>query len=82
MTHRLQEIRFDRTLDVRGLSLPRPLLVTQQAIEALQSGEILKIVAGDQESANDFHTFARHAQLTLLGCSERKGQFQFFLRKS
>ncbi len=81
MARLTQKISFDRAIDVRGLSLPRPLLSTQQALEALNSGEILKVVTGDQESANDFHTYARHAHLTLLASFERNGQFQFFLRK-
>ena len=77
----MQEISFDRTVDVRGLSLPRPLLTTQKAVDDLKSGEILKIVTTDEESVSDFQTFARHAHLTLLACNERDGQFQFFIRK-
>ena len=81
MAQFMPEISFNRTLDVRGFSLPRTLLSTLQAIDALQSGEILKIFTGDQDCASDFLTFARHTQLALLVCTERNGQFQFFLRK-
>ena len=77
----MQEINFDVSLDVGGLSLPRPLVSTQKAVDSLKSGEILKIVTSDQERANNFQTFARHASLTMLASNERNGQFQFFIRK-
>lgn len=77
----IQQIEFDRELDVSRLSYPRPLHSIKKSTEALHAGQILKVIADDQSSANDFQTFARHAGLVLLGWKERNGQFQFYIRK-
>lgn len=77
----MEEIRFDRELDVRGLSCPLPILNTRKTVETLQPGEILKIVTSDQGSASDFQAFVRHAGLALLAWHERNGECQFFIQK-
>lgn len=42
------------TLDARGLKCPMPIVKAKKEIDALQPGEILKVVATDPGSVLDF----------------------------
>jgi len=49
---------FDRTLDVRGLLCPMPLIRARQEVSDLAVGEILKVVSTDRASTRDFQGWA------------------------
>lgn len=56
----------DVEIDARGLNCPLPILKARQALIRMSSGEILKILATDPASAEDFPTFARVTKHDLL----------------
>jgi tRNA 2-thiouridine synthesizing protein A len=47
-----------RTLDARGLSCPLPLIKARQALEELQPGQSLVVLATDPEAPIDLAAFA------------------------
>src|SRR5690349_10852291 len=49
----------DQTLDCSGLACPMPILKTKKAIDALQSGQLLKVIATDPGSISDMEAFTR-----------------------
>lgn len=67
-------------LDCRGLNCPLPVLRTKKAIVALESGDILKMVATDPGSVADMEAFSRQTGHELLEQSEGDGEFVFFFR--
>src|SRR5690606_41833860 len=48
----------DQELDARGLSCPLPILKTKKALNAMQSGQTLRVLATDPGCNLDFHAFA------------------------
>jgi len=46
------------TLDVKGLSCPMPVVKTRGAVDDLESGEILRVVATDSGSMSDLKGWA------------------------
>ena len=72
---------FDQELDARGLNCPLPILRARKAINGLQSGEILKVVATDPGSAKDFEAFASQTGNELLSSTQNDGEFHFLLKK-
>ncbi len=42
-----------KTLDVKGLSCPMPIVKTKQAIDTLEEGDILEVLATDSGSMSD-----------------------------
>jgi len=71
----------DRELDARGLNCPLPILRTKKALNEMQTGMVLKILATDPASVKDFQAFSRQTGNALLGHSETDGVFQFFLQR-
>jgi tRNA 2-thiouridine synthesizing protein A len=73
---------FDQELDARGLNCPLPILRAKKALNSLQGGQVLKIVATDPGSVKDFEAFANQTGNELLESSEQNGEFHFLMKKS
>ena len=72
---------FDKELDARGLNCPLPILRTKKALNEMQSGQVLKILATDPGSVKDFQTFARQTGNELLSHAEAQKEFTFFMKR-
>jgi tRNA 2-thiouridine synthesizing protein A len=55
-----------KTLDVRGLKCPVPIVKAKQALDALKAGDLLEVVATDPGSVPDFQGWAKTSKLALL----------------
>ena len=69
-------------LDARGLNCPLPILKAKKAINAINSGEVLKIIATDPGSVKDFEAFAKQTGHDLLETTEAGGEYTFMIKKS
>jgi tRNA 2-thiouridine synthesizing protein A len=72
----------DVDVDARGLNCPLPILRARKALNAMQSGQTLRIVATDPGSAQDFKLFAQQTGHVLLDLSETGGEYTILLRKA
>ncbi len=68
-------------VDARGLRCPMPLLKAKQALNAMQVGEELRLLATDPGSRRDMRAFAEQSGHQLLESSEQDGEFCYRLRK-
>ncbi len=76
-------MRDDRhTLDARGLNCPLPILRTRKAMQALDRGEVLEIVATDPGSVRDMQAFCEQTGHELLSSDEAASGFLFRIRKA
>ncbi len=73
-------IVFDKELDARGLACPLPILRAKKSLSEMGSGQVLKIVATDAGSVQDFRAFAKQTGHKLVDANEGNGEFVFFLR--
>lgn len=72
----------DTELDVRGLKCPLPILRTKKALAAMQSGQVLKVLATDPSAVKDFDAFARQTGHEMISSSTGEGEeFVFLLRR-
>lgn len=71
----------NKELDARGLNCPLPILRTKKAINELNSGETLKVIATDPGAVKDFEAFCKQTGNELVEHSEAGGEFTFILRK-
>lgn len=71
----------DVVLDVRGLCCPLPVIRTQQAMQKLESGRVLEVVATDPGSKKDIPVWAEVTGHRLLGLEEKPDGVHFFLQK-
>lgn len=72
---------FDQELDARGLNCPLPILRAKKAINGLESGQVLRIIATDPGSVKDFEAFAKQTGNVLMDSSESGGEFTFLMKK-
>ena len=68
-------------LDARGLNCPMPLLKAKQALNKMDSGARLRVVATDKGAWRDFAVFADQSGNLLLEKSENDGEYTFVLEK-
>ena len=71
----------DRELDARGLNCPLPILRTKKALNDMQTGSVLKVLATDPASVKDFLAFSKQTGNALLEHSETDGIFRFYLQR-
>ncbi|MEH6471960.1 MAG: sulfurtransferase TusA family protein [Halopseudomonas sp.] len=69
-------------LDACGLSCPLPLLKAKQALNRLQSGDVLQVIATDAGSVRDFKAFTDQSGDQLLQSTEQQGQYMYLIRKA
>lgn len=72
----------NQTLDARGLNCPLPILRTKKTLNAMQSGDTLKVVATDPGSLKDMTAFCSQTGNTLLSSEQAGGNYEFFIRKA
>ena len=72
---------FNDELDARGLNCPLPILRAKKAINKLESGGVLKIIATDPGSVKDFEAFCKQTGNELMETSEAGDEFTFFIKK-
>jgi len=71
----------DMTLDARGLQCPMPVVKAKRAIDSLQPGQILEILATDPGSKADFAAWSRSTGNELVSATESGGVFRYEVRK-
>ncbi|MBN8658598.1 MAG: sulfurtransferase TusA family protein [Anaerolineae bacterium] len=75
-------IKEDQVLDCTGLLCPMPIVKTKKAIDGLESGQVLKMIATDAGSPPDIAAWSRQTGNELLLSTEDGGKFIFFLKKA
>ena len=70
-----------KTLDLKGLSCPLPIVKTAQAIKELGSGELLEALATDPGSVADFNAWCKSTGNELVEHGEDGGVYRFVIRK-
>ena len=71
----------DREVDARGLNCPLPILRTKKALNEMQTGQVLRVVATDPASQRDFQAFSRQTGNALIAQSNADGVFTYLLRR-
>ncbi len=68
-------------IDVRGLQCPRPLLRMKKALDELESGQVLKVIATDKATKSTFPPYLRRTGDVLLKLEENGIEYHFFIQK-
>ena len=69
-------------VDARGLDCPMPLLKAKRALNSMESGQRLRVLATDRGSQRDFRVFAEQSGHLLLASEEADGIYSYLLQKS
>lgn len=71
----------DLTLDARGLQCPMPVVKAKKAIDSLQPGQVLLVLATDPGSKADFAAWSRSTGNELVSSGESGGIYSYEIRK-
>ena len=74
-------MNFDKELDARGMNCPLPILRAKKALNDMQSGQVLKIVATDPGSVKDFEAFCKQTGNELLSHAASQKEFVFYMKR-
>ncbi|MGL4523540.1 MAG: sulfurtransferase TusA family protein [Bacilli bacterium] len=68
-------------VDAKGLACPMPIVRTKKAIETLNEGETLELLATDKGSTADVKAWAERTGHSYLGTDENDGILKHYIRK-
>lgn len=69
-------------LDTRGLKCPLPVLRARKAMQKLAPGTLLRVLATDPGTVQDFRAFCAATGHELLESGRAGDEFRFLLRKT
>ncbi len=77
----MPEIKADQILDAKGLNCPMPVLKTKKALDGIQAGQVLEVVATDPGSKSDIPALLKRLGHELVDTREEGSVISFFIRK-
>lgn len=77
----MADIKVDQVLDTKGLLCPMPVVKTKLAIDDMEPGQVLRVLATDPASPKDFAAWAQETGNPLLESSREGKVFVFVIRK-
>lgn len=72
----------DKSLDCKGLSCPMPIIRTKKAMDEMEPGQVLEVVATDPGSVADVKSWASRTGHQFLGTQTEELVFWHYIRKS
>lgn len=78
----MSDIKISKTLDAKNLSCPLPILKTKKAIEAIEIGEYLEVLATDPGSVSDFQAWSKSTGHELVSHYENNGVYRYIIKRT
>jgi tRNA 2-thiouridine synthesizing protein A len=75
-------VSADQTLDCSGMACPMPILKTKKAVDSLQSGQVLKMIATDPGSTSDIEAWTAKTGNSLVASEKENEKFVFYIKKA
>lgn len=75
-------VTITKTLDLKGLACPLPILKTAVAVKALPAGAVVEVLATDPGSVADFAAWCRSTGNELVEQTVDAGVYRFLVRRS
>ncbi len=77
------DIKFDQTLDCKGLSCPMPMMKLAKAMKGLKQGEVLEMLGTDPGTKSDLPKWCeKSGNEMLLEESLDGGVFRYLIKKN
>lgn len=74
-------IKADVQLDAKGLACPMPIVKTKKAMQGLEDGQVLEVVATDKGSKADLAAWAKTVGHQYIGTTEDSDVLYHYIRK-
>lgn len=77
----MTEVKIAKTLDLKGMYCPGPVLETAKAIKQIQIGEVLEVLATDPAAKPDLQAWAKRAGQEILDIQEQGGVIRVLIKR-
>ena len=77
----MTEIKIAKTLDVRGMYCPGPVMETAKAIKQIGIGEVLEVLATDPAAKPDIEAWARRTGQQILDIQQQEGITRILIKR-
>lgn len=72
---------YQQEVDARGLNCPLPILRLKKAVQGLDAGKVVRLLATDPGSVKDVEAFCRQTGNTLVAAQQAGAEYLFLVRK-
>ena len=72
----------DQVLDCSGLACPMPIIKTKKAVDGLQVGQVLQMIAADPGSVSDAEAWTKKNGHELPGHQQDGDKFIFLIKRT
>jgi len=72
---------YQQEVDARGLNCPLPILRLKKAVQGLDTGKVVRLLATDPGSVKDVEAFCRQTGNTLVAAQQTGTDYLFLVRK-
>lgn len=77
----MADIKADISLDTSGLNCPMPVLKVRKALETVEPGQVLEVIATDPGTKADIPALLKKLGHELVGSKEEGKSFYFYIKK-
>jgi tRNA 2-thiouridine synthesizing protein A len=75
------EIKIDKTMDLKGLPCPQPVIKVNKGIKEIEVGQILEALTTDPGALSDFPAWARTSGNEILVTEQNDGLIRFIIKR-
>ncbi len=76
------DLKYDQTLDAKGLNCPLPVLKAKVALNKMQPGEILHVEATDPHAIIDFEAYCARTGHEIIQMTDTDGVIEFYISRA
>ena len=75
------EIKADKTMDLKGLPCPMPIVKVSKGIKEIEIGQIIEAISTDPGSLTDFPAWARTSGNEIVKTEQDGSEIKFFIKR-
>lgn len=77
----IENIKIDKTMDLKGLPCPQPVIKVSKGIKEISIGQVLEAITTDPGSLSDFPAWARTSGNEILKTEQEGGLIRFLIKR-
>lgn len=75
------EMKVDKTMDLKGLPCPMPVVKVSKGIKEVEVGQVLEAITTDPGALADFPAWARTSGNEILQTEQEGGTIKFYIKR-
>jgi TusA-related sulfurtransferase len=77
----MSDIKVDKTMDLKGLPCPMPVVKVSKGIKEVEVGQVIEAISTDQGSLTDFPAWARTSGNEILKTEQDGETIKFYIKR-